>query len=66
MNVHIIAQINVAHALRRDEDELPSNRASRGLDHETHALSTIDAVHVDIEFVQTSNRRSHGFPDTEQ
>jgi hypothetical protein len=65
-NFDIRRMIDIVHRLRRDENELSSNRASRGLDNHLHAAFAVDTVHKDIEFVQAADGRAHGIPQCEQ
>lgn len=66
MYLHVVANIHVVHALRRNENELPPDRSPRSLDHQPHTLRPVDAVHEDVEFIQAPDRRAHRFPDAEK
>lgn len=66
VHLHIISQIHILHTLRRDEDELFSNRTSRSLNHHRHTRSPVHAVHEDVEFVKAANRGADGLPDTQE
>lgn len=66
VNLHVVTQSDIAHGLRRDQDELPAHSTPSRLNHHGHALCTVDAVHEDIKLIQAADRRTHGFPDTEQ
>jgi hypothetical protein len=73
---------DIAHRLRSDEDELPTNRASSSLDDHMHTPFAVDAVHEDVtgtvswdrksaslnnlQFVQAANRRTHCIPEREE
>jgi hypothetical protein len=66
VNTHIVAHLDIAHALRRDQNELPAHGPPRSLNHHAHAGSAVDRVHENIELVQTADGAAHGFPDRKQ
>ena len=66
MNLDIISQFDIIHRLGRDENELAADGATRGLDHHGHAGGAVDAVHEDVELVETADGRAHGFPDAQE
>jgi hypothetical protein len=66
MHPNIITHLNIIHSLRRDQDKLLANRASSRLDHHGHTRAAVDRVHEDVEFIQTADRASDGFPNTQQ
>lgn len=66
MNTNIIAELNIVHALRRDENELPTDRPACDLDQHAHAGGAVDRVHEDVELVEAADRAAHGLPDGQQ
>src|SRR3546814_8029284 len=40
--------VHVVHGLWSDEDELPADRATRGLNDHLHTALAVDAVHEDV------------------
>lgn len=66
VHTHIFAHLHIAHTLRRDENELPSHRSPRRLNHHAHALRAVDRVHENVKLVQTADGTAHGLPDGEQ
>ena len=66
MHTHILAHLYIAHALRRDQNELPAHTPPRRLDHHTHTLRAVDRVHENVKLVQAADGAAHGLPDGEQ
>lgn len=66
MNAHILAQLHIAHTLRRDQNELPPHRPPSSLNHHSHARGAVDGVHENVELIETADRTAHGFPDGKQ
>jgi hypothetical protein len=58
--------VHIVHRLRRDEDELSSNRPSRSLNDHLHTAFAVDTVHEDIKLVQAADRGAHGIPQCKQ
>lgn len=65
-DLDIIRRMHAPHRPGRDEDELLANGISRRFDHFPHADFAVDAVHENVELIQTSDRRSHGIPQREK
>jgi len=66
MDFNVGAQLNIRHALRSDENELPAHTSSRSLNHHFHADIAIDIIHENVELVQAPDGRSHGLPKREE
>jgi len=65
VNTDVVAELDIVHALRRDQDELPANRPPGNLDQHAHACGAVDRVHEDVELVEAADRAAHGLPDGE-
>jgi hypothetical protein len=66
MNLDIILDLNIIHALRRNKHKLSRDRPSRRLNHHPHTDIAIDLIHENIEFVKATDGTTHGFPKGEQ
>ena len=60
-----ICQVDFAHTLWRDQDELFANGRSGEADHHLHTDISVDTVHEYIKLVKSSNWGTHSFPHRE-
>lgn len=78
MDFDVRSELDVAHALGRDEDELPALGPSSRMNHHAHADVSVDVVHEDVttevnrhrrvresnlQLIQTANGRAHCLPE---
>lgn len=59
MDSDLLLDLDSCHVLRGDQDVLPVIRGLCAVNHHTHADTSVNRIHEDVELVQTSQRLSY-------